>query len=118
MNQIKSNYDTVAQVFTHLVQGRDEANARLIAAAPELLQALKTVIKEAEQSAFEAWLCQESPSGDIEKVNCSWEESSAFADFIAQYKTAMAVVAKAEGAGMIATQQSNNDIVAYQLVQK
>ena len=40
MNLIKSNYDTVAQVFTHLVQGRNEANARLIAAAPELLKAL------------------------------------------------------------------------------
>ena len=41
MNQIKSNYDTVAQVFTHLVQGRHEVNARLIAAAPELLDFAK-----------------------------------------------------------------------------
>ena len=97
VNQIKSNYDTVAQVFTHLVQGRHEVNARLIATAPELLQALKTIIKEAEQIAFEAWLCQESPSGDAEKVNRSWEESSTFADFTAQYKTAIAAVAKATG---------------------
>jgi len=73
------------------------ANANLIAAAPELLQALETIIKEAEQSAFEAWLCQESPSGDGEKVNHSWKESSTFADFIAQYKTAIAAAAKAEG---------------------
>ena len=44
MNQIKSNYDTVAQVFTHLVQGRNEANARLIASAPDLLKALQDLI--------------------------------------------------------------------------
>ena len=44
MNQIKSNYDTVAQVFTHLVQGRNEANARLIASAPDLLEALEDCV--------------------------------------------------------------------------
>ena len=73
------------------------ANANLIAAAPELLQALETIIKEAEQSAFDAWLCQESQSGDSEQVNRSWKESSTFADFIAQYKTAIAAAAKATG---------------------
>ena len=73
------------------------ANANLIVAAPELLQALKTLVKEAEQCAFEAWLCQESPSGDSGKVKSSWRKSSTFADFIAQYKTAIAAVAKATG---------------------
>ena len=97
MNQIKSNYDTVAQVFTHLVQGRNEVNARLIAAAPELLQELKTIVEGAEQSAFETWLYEEFPSGDVAQVKRSWEESSSFADFLAQYKTAIAVVAKATG---------------------
>ena len=60
MNLIKSNYDTVAQVFTHLVQGRNEANARLIAAAPDLLQELKNIanantVEWDDPTEFEAW---------------------------------------------------------------
>ena len=59
MNQIKSNYDTVAQVFTHLVQGRYEVNARLIAAAPELLSAaveLRAALKEEAKERGGPWV--------------------------------------------------------------
>ena len=37
MNLIKSNYDTVAQVFTHLVQGRNEGvDVGRVCLSPEL----------------------------------------------------------------------------------
>lgn len=74
-----------------------EANARLIASAPELLEALSTKVKDAEQRVFEDWLESNSPSGDHEQVQRQWLESSDYRDFVAEWGDQLAAIAKATG---------------------
>ena len=75
-----------------------KANARLIAAAPELLEALKKRAGNAEQRAFEQWLLAASPSGGVEQVQAQWEKSSDFHDFCDEWECEFAAIAKAPGA--------------------
>lgn len=74
-----------------------EANARLIAAAPELLEALSRAVRETEQFLFEAWLVRECPSGDVDAVQRQWLESSDRLDFIEEWAEQIDAIAKATG---------------------
>lgn len=76
---------------------RAVANARLIAVAPELLEAMKKRVKNAEERAFEDWLARGRPSGDVESVQRQWEESSDLADMQAEWSSEIALIAKATG---------------------
>ncbi len=62
-----------------------EANARLIAAAPELLAALSKAVDETEQMHFEAWMERACPGGDVESVQRQWLESSDYRDFVDEW---------------------------------
>jgi hypothetical protein len=73
------------------------ANARLIAAAPELLADLTKRVKNAEQAAFEDWLARTRPSGDVEQVQSQWDTSSDYEDFCDEWGAALAAIAKATG---------------------
>lgn len=72
-----------------------EANARLIAAAPDLLTALVSVVESAEQRIFEDWLLRISPSGDVDSVNAQWLDSSDYLDFTESWAEQMDAIDKA-----------------------
>lgn len=73
------------------------ANARLIAAAPELLEALTKAVEETEQFLFEAWMVRTCPSGDHECVQRQWLASSDHVDFCREWAEQLAAIAKATG---------------------
>lgn len=95
------NYSDVATLIAETCSGErvavQQANAHLIAAAPELLEAMKKRVKNAEERAFEDWLARERPSGDVESVQRQWEESSDLADMQAEWSSEIALIAKATG---------------------
>lgn len=72
-------------------------DARLIAAAPELLEALITKVKDAEQRSFEDWLELNSPSGDHEAVQRQWLASNDYRGFIGEWREQLDAIAKATG---------------------
>lgn len=74
-----------------------EANARLIAAAPELLEALTKKVQDAEQRMFEDWLEFNSPSGDHEAIQRQWLESDDYRGFIGEWREQLDAIAKATG---------------------
>ena len=74
-----------------------EANARLIAAAPDLLAELKKTVDNEQQAVFEDWLLRTRPSGCFELVQSQFHESSDFADFRESWKSQIAAIAKATG---------------------
>lgn len=78
-------------------EAEQEANARLIAAAPELLGALSRAVRETEQFLFEAWLVRVCPSGDVDAVQRQWLESSDRLDFIEEWAEQIDAIAKATG---------------------
>lgn len=103
LREYYSNIATVTQRGAHprygggIERATTLANARLIAAAPELLEAMKKRVKNAEERAFEDWLARERPSGDVESVQRQWEESSDLADMHAEWSSEIALIAKATG---------------------
>ena len=75
----------------------DHPDARLIAAAPDLLEALEELVSEAEQSAFEQWVERVSPSGDADFVQHQWNVSYDRDEFLGLYEKQIAAIAKAKG---------------------
>lgn len=71
------------------------ANARLIAAAPELLEKMSKRVHDAEQRAFEDWLARTSPGGAIEQVEDQWGRSYDCDEFRDEWKEELSVIAKA-----------------------
>lgn len=65
--------------------------------APDLLDALKDVVENAHQAAFEGWLLRTSPSGDVEQVQRAWKESADYEDFSDAWCASLDVIAKATG---------------------
>lgn len=105
-------YQEDSDAYTHIVRGPGnrficqlaqttsaeiEANARLIAAAPELLGALSRAVRETEQFLFEAWLVRVCPSGDVDAVQRQWLESSDRLDFVEEWAEQIDAIAKATG---------------------
>lgn len=76
---------------------QQEANAHLIAAAPDLLEALDKMLDNEEQRDFEKWLRSKAPSGDCSDVQAQWLESSDYEDFLENWKLQIAAIAKARG---------------------
>ncbi len=74
-----------------------DANARLIAAAPELLAALRKAVEETGQMHFEAWMERVCPSGDVESVQRQWLASSDHSDFVDEWREQIDAIAKATG---------------------
>lgn len=72
-----------------------EANTRLIAASPDLLTALVSVVENAEQRAFEDWLQQVSPSGDVDAVHAQWLESGEHLEFTESWAEQLDAIDKA-----------------------
>lgn len=99
--------ETIASAWGHSNSGffvseeEKEANARLIAAAPEMLVALEKLASNAEQSAFEDWLERKSPSGDAELVHRQWKESSDFQTYADEWRHALDAIEKATGANHV-----------------
>ncbi|AVH89984.1 hypothetical protein AL480_03720 [Stenotrophomonas maltophilia] len=105
-------YQEDSDAYTHIVRGPGnrficqlaqttsaeiEANARLIAAAPELLAIVARALRDGEQSHFEDWLERTCPSGDVESVKRQWLESSDYVLFSNVYREELAVLNKIEG---------------------
>lgn len=76
---------------------QQQANARLIAAAPDLLEALEGLLENEKQSSFEHWLSAEAPGGDTDSVYSQWLESISYSDFLDLYSDEIAAIAKAKG---------------------
>ena len=72
-------------------------DAHLMAAAPDLLEALEKMIDNEEQMEFESWLEMKSPSGDCESVTDQWKESSYYLDFIDAINLQITAINKARG---------------------
>ena len=64
--EAESRCAVVARIFAGVGNAEDEANAKLIAAAPDLLEALRAMLKEFEQPDWEIW-CDHS----VGICNCS-----------------------------------------------
>ncbi|HGN2557710.1 TPA: hypothetical protein ACKR1C_000479 [Pseudomonas aeruginosa] len=79
----------------HTPQSELEAVARLVAAAPELLDELKKTVDNEQQAVFEDWLLRTRPSGCFELVQSQFHESSDFAEFRESWKSQIAAIAKA-----------------------
>ena len=73
------------------------AYERVRSAAPELLEALITKVKDAEQRSFEDWLEFNSPSGDHEAVQRQWLASNDYRGFIGEWREQLDAIAKATG---------------------
>ena len=97
---VKASFIEIATCWHHSVTSIEKemhANARLIAAAPELLEALELVISNAESAVFEDWLARVCPSGDASAVQYDWLHSSDYSDFCVDWKEAHAAIDKATG---------------------
>lgn len=73
------------------------ADARLIAAAPTLLEALQKKFENELQAEEELWFRQNTPSGDHESVMRQWHESSDYNDFMDEWEEGLAAIAQATG---------------------
>ncbi|NBB11788.1 hypothetical protein [Pseudomonas sp. SLFW] len=88
--------DAHPMVYDCLIS-HDEAleRAKVMAAAPDLLEALKIIVNNAEQRVFEDWLVRMAPSGDCDSVQSQWLESSDYDDFASEWHLQITAIAKA-----------------------
>lgn len=73
------------------------ANARLIAAAPDLYRELAFAVSNEEQSCFEQWLSRVAPGGDCDSVQAQWLESSDYQDFCDLWGGPISAIVRARG---------------------
>lgn len=85
----------ICKIWNTRDREQDLANASLLAAAPDLLGALKSIVENAEQRAFECWLTRTCPSGDCDSVHAQWIESSEFSDFSSEWDLQITAISKA-----------------------
>lgn len=78
-----------------ITHGEALERAKTMAAAPDLLKALKVVVENAEQRVFEDWLARTAPSGECDSVHAQWLESSDYEDFASDWDLQIAAIAKA-----------------------
>ena len=87
----------IARLISRQEIGDEVADADLISAAPELLEALKKRTENEEQRVFEDWLDSKRPSGDADEVNRQWLASSDYADFCDEWSVELDSISKATG---------------------
>lgn len=58
----------------------------------DLYSALRSMVANAQQSEFEQWLDQTSPSGCVDEVNSRWIGSSAYSEFCDEYASELAAL--------------------------
>jgi len=81
-----------------VTEGPDKiGNARLIAAAPELLNMLERVVDNEEQRVLEDWLSRERPSGDVDSVQSQWLSSYDYSEFCTDWQGPLDAIDKARG---------------------
>lgn len=88
--------DIVIASYNHLIE-EGQANASLLAAAPDLLKELETIVDQEQQSSFEQWFTRAKPSGDCDSVQSKWLESSEYEDFCDIWDGPIAAISKARG---------------------
>ena len=84
-----------SQLIDSIARTQNERVAALIAAAPDLLEALNGVVVNAEQACFERWLEITTPSGDSESVHAQWLQSGHYFDFCDEWSASLSAIAKA-----------------------
>jgi hypothetical protein len=63
---------------------KDEIVSARRGVCAETVYSSKKSWKDLEQAAFENWIEEACPSGDVDQVRLRWLESSAFRDFLSQ----------------------------------
>lgn len=51
---------------------------------------MSRTFKEAEQFAFDCWIEEKSPSGDVSDVHRKWKESKEYSDLLDEYRESFA----------------------------
>lgn len=87
--------DIVIASYNSLIE-QGEANASLMAAAPEMFAALVSLVENAEQRVFEDWLQRVIPSGDVDAVRAQWLESSDYLEFTESWAEQLDAIDKAQ----------------------
>lgn len=90
-------HDQMADVLENLLDAY-EASARDAEALRESRVVLESLVKEAEESAFESWIDRTSPSGDAESVHGQWKDSVDFVDFTDSWSSAIDAIEAARHA--------------------
>ena len=83
----------IASYNSFIEQG--EANACLMAAAPDMFAALVSVVENAQQRIFEDWLQRVSPSGDVDSVHAQWLDSGDYLEFTESWAEQLDAIDKA-----------------------
>lgn len=86
--------DIVIASYNSLIE-QGEANACLMAAAPEMFAALVSLVESAEQRVFEGWLQRVTPSGDVDSVHAQWLDSTDYLEFTEEWAEQLDAIDKA-----------------------
>ncbi len=86
--------DIVIASYNSLIK-EGEANACLMAAAPDMFAALVSMVGNAQQRIFEDWLQRVRPSGDADSVHAQWLDSGDYLDFTESWAEQLDAIDKA-----------------------